>query len=122
MDKSIILTLSIGIIAAVIITSVLLTTYMANANSLYSLTDDTGKVQQARRANLRFMLKARKWINSIKGRNCLRSLELSEEFKENVMTIINEDPDVQNLLNEGYEVVKMKPIIKAVIEGDGVQV
>ncbi|MEM3005458.1 MAG: hypothetical protein QXJ79_01950 [Candidatus Bathyarchaeia archaeon] len=50
---------------------------------------------------------------------CLPRLEVSEEFKENALSIAEGDPDVKSLLNEGYNVTMIKPIIKAVVQGDG---
>jgi hypothetical protein len=46
-------------------------------------------------------------------------IEISEEFKNNVVNIAKSDPDVQNLLLEGYNVTRIKPIIKTVVEADG---
>ena len=46
-------------------------------------------------------------------------ISVSEEFKENVINIANNDPDVQNLLNAGYENMCVKPIIKATVQGNG---
>jgi len=48
-----------------------------------------------------------------------RSIEVSEQFKQNVINIAKNDTDVQNLLNEGYNITMVKPIIKSVVEGDG---
>ncbi|MEM3698089.1 MAG: hypothetical protein QXQ94_11475 [Candidatus Bathyarchaeia archaeon] len=55
----------------------------------------------------------------MRGRGCYGSIEVSEEFKENVINIAKSDTDVQNLLNQGYNVTAVKPIIKTVVEGDG---
>ncbi|MEM2147392.1 MAG: hypothetical protein QXJ94_02170 [Candidatus Bathyarchaeia archaeon] len=46
-------------------------------------------------------------------------IEVSEEFKENVISIAENDSDVQSLLNEGYNITQVKPMIKMVVEGDG---
>jgi hypothetical protein len=46
-------------------------------------------------------------------------ISVSEEFKENVMSIAKSDPDVQNLLNAGYENTRIQPIIKATVQGNG---
>ncbi|MEM2930119.1 MAG: hypothetical protein QW797_04610 [Thermoproteota archaeon] len=46
-------------------------------------------------------------------------IEISEEFKNNVVNIAKSDPDVQNLLSEGYNVTCIQPIIKTVVEADG---
>ncbi|MGB9718007.1 MAG: hypothetical protein ACPL4E_06140 [Thermoproteota archaeon] len=56
-------------------------------------------------------------------RGCLKrglgSIEISEEFKNNVVNIAKSDSDVQNLLSEGYNVTCIQPIIKTVVEADG---
>ncbi|MDW8023740.1 MAG: hypothetical protein RMJ15_08415 [Nitrososphaerota archaeon] len=45
-------------------------------------------------------------------------IEVSDEFRVNVIKIAKSDVDVQNLLNEGYNVTRVKPVIKAVVAGD----
>jgi hypothetical protein len=55
----------------------------------------------------------------MRGRGYCGSIEVSEEYKENVINIAKNDTDVQNLLNEGYNITCVKPIIKTVVEGDG---
>jgi hypothetical protein len=46
-------------------------------------------------------------------------INVSEEFKENVMNIAQSDSDVQNLLSAGYENTNIQPIIKATVQGNG---
>jgi hypothetical protein len=46
-------------------------------------------------------------------------IEVSDEFKENVLTIAKADSDVQALLNDGYNITQVRPIIKTVVEADG---
>ena len=46
-------------------------------------------------------------------------INVSEEFKENVINIAESDPDVQNLLDAGYENMCVKPIIAATVQGNG---
>jgi len=73
-----------------------------------------------------------KWINErMIGRTCGWSLgqsrgwgrrgfvEVSEEFKENVVNIAKSDEDVQALLGEGYNVTGVRPIIKAEVQANG---
>ena len=52
-------------------------------------------------------------------RCCYRDIEVSDEFIENVIDIAEEDEDVQDLLDEGYNITKVRPLIKAVVEGNG---
>ena len=53
------------------------------------------------------------------GQGCNRFLEVSEEFKENVINIAESDEDVQNLLNDGYNITRVRPIVKSLVEADG---
>ena len=46
-------------------------------------------------------------------------IEVSEEYKENVLNIAKNDTDVQALLNDGYNITQVRPIIKTVVEADG---
>lgn len=46
-------------------------------------------------------------------------IEVSEEFEQNAIAIANEDGDVQGLLEEGYTIAGVRPIIKTIIDGDG---
>jgi len=55
----------------------------------------------------------------LRGRGCNGFIEVSEEFKENVVNIAKNDSDVQDLLDDGYNITGVRPIIKAVVEGDG---
>jgi len=57
--------------------------------------------------------------HGMRGQGCYGSIEVSEEFKENVINIAKSDTDVQNLLNQEYNVTAVKPIIKTIVEGDG---
>jgi hypothetical protein len=46
-------------------------------------------------------------------------VEVSAEFKEKVTSIAKNDTDVQQLLNEGYNITRVMPIIKTIVDGDG---
>jgi hypothetical protein len=46
-------------------------------------------------------------------------VEVSSEFKEKVTNIATNDTDVQQLLDEGYNVTRVMPIFKTVVDGDG---
>ena len=46
-------------------------------------------------------------------------IEVSSEFETNVINIAKADTDVQALLNGGYNVTKVMPIIKTVLDADG---
>lgn len=47
------------------------------------------------------------------------NINISQEYKDNVISIAENDSDVQNLLAEGYNITRIKPIISTVIEADG---
>ena len=46
-------------------------------------------------------------------------ITVSEEFKNNVINVAQSDSDVQNLLNDGYNITDVRPIINATVEADG---
>jgi len=46
-------------------------------------------------------------------------ITVSEEFKDNVINIAQSDSDVQNLLNDGYNITDVRPIISTTVEADG---
>lgn len=54
-----------------------------------------------------------------RGRGGFGFVEVSEEFEENVITIAESDEDVQALLDDGYNITGVRPIIKTVVDGDG---
>jgi hypothetical protein len=47
------------------------------------------------------------------------SITVSEEYKDNVINIAQNDSDVQNLLADGYNITDVKPIITTTVEADG---
>lgn len=66
------------------------------------------------------MPKAHSWLNGRpRGRGCNGFIEISEEFEENVINIAEGDQDVQNLLDDGYNITRVRPIIKSIVEADG---
>ena len=46
-------------------------------------------------------------------------IEVCDEFKQTVTSIAENDTDVQNLLNDGYNVTSIRPILKTIIDGEG---
>jgi len=46
-------------------------------------------------------------------------IQVSSDFTANVTTIANADSDVQNLLNSGYNITAVHPIITTTIDGNG---
>jgi len=49
----------------------------------------------------------------------LGPIEVSDEYKTAVTNIVENDTDVQTLLSQGYNVTRIMPIIKTVIDADG---
>jgi hypothetical protein len=46
-------------------------------------------------------------------------IEVSEEFEQKIISIAENDSDVQNLLADGYNITAIRPIIKSVVDADG---
>jgi DNA-binding transcriptional regulator of glucitol operon len=46
-------------------------------------------------------------------------VEVSAEYNQTVITIMESDQDVQNLLTNGYSISDVRPIIKSVVQADG---
>jgi len=55
----------------------------------------------------------------MRGQGCFGFFEVSEGFKDKVLSIAKSDKDVQNLLNDGYSVIGVRPIVKAIVGDDG---
>jgi hypothetical protein len=47
------------------------------------------------------------------------SVEVSEEFKAKAITVTENDPDVQGLLADGYNITRVMPIIKSIVDANG---
>jgi len=70
--------------------------------------------------NGRMMAGTQGWSHGwMRGRGCYGFVEVSEEFKENVINIARNDSDVQNLLADGYNITDVRPIINTIVEADG---
>lgn len=46
-------------------------------------------------------------------------IKVSDEFKENVTNIAEADSDVQELINQGYNVTSVTPILQSTVDGNG---
>jgi len=53
------------------------------------------------------------------GHSDFGQIVVSDEYKQNILNIANNDTDVQNLLAEGYNITSIRPIISNVIDGEG---
>ena len=47
------------------------------------------------------------------------AVQVSSEFIANVTSIANADTDIQNLLNQGYNITSIRPVISTTIDGNG---
>ena len=47
------------------------------------------------------------------------AIQVSDEFKQTVTSIAENDTDVQNLINDGYNFTSVTPIIQTILNGDG---
>ena len=47
------------------------------------------------------------------------AIQVSSDFTANVTNIVNSDSDVQNLLNQGYNITSIRPVISTVVDGNG---
>lgn len=113
-------------VAAAVISGIVLNAYSASACSSangekvqgWFSWKDFGSAGWTNNAMMEKPPMPRGWM---RGRGCFGYgfIEVSEEFKENVIKIAEDDSDVQNLLNDGYNITGVKPIIKTVVEGDG---
>lgn len=63
-------------------------------------------------------LKVQTWF---KWRWCLpsRFVQVSPEYNQTVMGVLESNDETSRLLEQGYRVVLMRPIIRAYVEGDG---
>jgi hypothetical protein len=48
-----------------------------------------------------------------------QGIQVSSEFTQNVTNIAQSDSDVQNLLNQNYNITSIRPVITRIIDGDG---
>jgi hypothetical protein len=56
---------------------------------------------------------------SMRASGTYGAIEVSDEFKQTVTDIAENDTDVQTLLADGYNVTSITPIIKTVVDADG---
>uniref|UniRef100_A0A7C5XMP2 Uncharacterized protein n=1 Tax=Ignisphaera aggregans TaxID=334771 RepID=A0A7C5XMP2_9CREN len=49
----------------------------------------------------------------------LQAIEISEEYKAKVIEILNNDVDTKKLLENGYNITLIRPIVKLYVQGDG---
>lgn len=47
------------------------------------------------------------------------SIQVSSDFTQNVTNIAKSDSDVQNLLNQGFNITSVRPVISTVVDGNG---
>lgn len=107
--------LSVVAVAA-IMGSIVMTAYSADNEERARAGANDGC---ARWFGRRMMAGTNGWQRMKREQRCHRLVEVSDEFKENVTDIAKGDEDVQDLLDDGYNITEVRPIFKAVVEGDG---
>lgn len=66
------------------------------------------------------LTKVHKWAWRVKwGAPVMWGVEVSPEYNSTVMAILRSSSETSSLLNEGYYVVSIKPVVKAYISGNG---
>ena len=114
MDRSKALILLTMVAVAAILGGIVLTTYAANNGE----ENSNGVAEWF--INGRMMPGTCDWSRGwLRGRGCYGFVEVSQEFEENVINIAKNDSDVQDLLDDGYNMTIVRPIIKSIVEADG---
>jgi len=89
----------------------LATTYAQNTNTEERIIQRIG-------APLGF--KVGGWLNFKHKLGLLRvSIQISSEYNETLMNILNTNSDAKSLLDQGYSVVSVRPLVTAYVQGDG---
>lgn len=100
--------------AAAIMSGIILAAYSAN-NATDTSTDHPDWMNEGMMQGIRDGPRG-----MMGGRGgCPGQIEVSAEYEANVLNIARNDTDVQALLNEGYNITQVRPIIKTVVEADG---
>jgi len=119
MDRKKALILLTVVTVAAIMSGIVLNAY-STANACSAVNEEKNWNGFAGWINGRMMAGTHGWSRGwMPRRGCYGFVEVSEEFKENVINIAKNDSDVQNLLNNGYNITGVIPIIKTIVEGDG---
>jgi|GEM_PF-2139751 hypothetical protein len=108
---------SLVIITTIIISSILLNIYLTTVNA-HSVNNEENTYFVS--TNFTKLFSERTITNSQKSFKLLRKwkIEISKEIKEKAISIAKNDSDVQKLLDEGYNITNVRPIIKAVTKKD----
>jgi len=116
--RKILILLSV-VVAAVVISGIVLNAY-STANAQTTVNGEQFWSYDARCLIGNMSTEMQGWSRGgMRGRGFFGFVEVSDEFKENVVNIAENDADVQNLINEGYNITSVKPLIKSIVERDG---
>ncbi|MEM0217455.1 MAG: hypothetical protein QXM73_01725 [Candidatus Nezhaarchaeales archaeon] len=114
MSKKVLYGIAIAAVALLLLVSVggaLATTYAQNTNA-------EGQITQQIKAPFGFKLVG--WLNFRHKLGPLRgTIQISSEYNETVMNILSTNSDARSLLDQGYRVVSMRPLVTAYVQGDG---
>lgn len=80
-------------------------------------TNNINSPMMARMMNPELEMRSRGQMFGRCGRN--EFIEISAEYNQTVVNILESDSDVQNLLTGGYSISLVRPIIKSVVQADG---
>ncbi|MCS7112838.1 MAG: hypothetical protein RMJ00_03625 [Nitrososphaerota archaeon] len=126
MRKTVIATvlLAIAMIAVIpIISEAYRSRYEVRSTSVATYSDeDGGRVLQVTNGRIIKSLRIFRndnLVNRYKLMKIYNRIEVSEEYKTNILNILNGDEDVRDLLEKGYNVTAIIPNIKVVVQGNG---
>jgi hypothetical protein len=113
-DRRKALVLLTGVAVAAIMSSIVLNVY-STVNG-----DDSSANSSAGLISDRMMAGPCGWGKGWPGGHGFHDyFEVSSEYEENVTSIAKNDTDVQALLNDGYNITGVRPLIKATVEASG---
>lgn len=91
---------------------------LVSAGGMLTLTRAQSNNRISWDTSVQFDFKARKCFGCKLGP--LRStFQISAEYNETINEVLRANDDTCNLLNQGYRVVLIRPIVKAYVQGDG---
>lgn len=108
---------SLGIVAVAMVVAIMMAYPAVSAASLFINGEQNGFPTLSNRNS---GIVPNVWLHKMmRGQGCFGLFEVSEGFKDKVLTIAKSDGDVQKLLNDGYSIVNIKPIVKVIVGDDG---
>ncbi|MCS7111567.1 MAG: hypothetical protein N3D82_01750 [Ignisphaera sp.] len=111
----------VGVVLATIAVATIAVVVYAQQNPLSgSAMGCCNVVRNAARDVIPLLLRFRWGRNHLKNHLKLQHfVEISEEYRAKVISILKNDPDTGKLLEEGYNITMIKPLPKMHVQGDG---